>query len=260
MPRGPNNNNPLGRNQFSGFGRTGIGITINNKGIQRLAAAFAAEVRRADIPIRTAWLELASEVQMEAARVLKEEIRKGGRPQRDQRGERRQLEYILDNEPTENLAIIRLSGFQFPNLKAMNASPAGRYWRQVEQVPGRTFEMSGLFVLPPISAGGRHTSRQFQKPNGGEGSRDAVKFQQFAGAQSRVIHAWLGPKKTGGYHYFKHGADAARRNWRKNQHAKNLFIGEFRAQGLDIIARILARRAFDASRGSTFEQPRFFAE
>lgn len=260
MPRGPNNNNPLGINQFSRIPSTGIGITINNKGFQRLAAAFEQQVRRADIPIRTAWLELATEVQIETARVLKEEIRKGGRPQRDQRGERKQLEYLLDNEPTENLAIIRLSGFQFPSLKAMDASPAARYWRQVEQVPGKTFEMSGLFVLPPIGTGGRFSPRQFQKPNGDEGSRDAVKFQQFAGAQSRVIHAWLGPKKTGGYHYFLRGKNAALRNWRKNEHAKKVFIGEFHAQGLDLVARILARRAFDASRGNKFEQPRFTSE
>lgn len=245
-------------NQYSGFTRTGVGITISNKGIERLAVKFGAEVSRADIPIRTAWLELASEIHARAGKILRQEVKAHGRPQRDQRGERQQLQYLLDNEPTENLATIRLHGFQFPNVAAMNASPAGRYWRQVEDPDGRTFTMSGLFVLPPIGGGATFDPKQFERPNGDSGSRDAVKFLQFGSPRAATITAHLGPK-SGGYHFFKRAGDDAQAEWRKGR-AKAVFIREFRAQGLDIIARILARRAFDAARGTSFEQPRFFSE
>lgn len=255
MPRGYNNNNSLGINQTSPFGNVPFTVKITNKGIQRLAVKFADEVKRADIPIRTAWLELAADVQIEASKVLKAEVKRHGRPQRDQRGERRWLEFVLDTMPTEELAIIRTHGFQFPNTKAIDASPAGRYWRQIENPDGRVFEMSGLFVLPPIGQGGRVSKGQFQNP--GEG-RDAVKFQQFAGPRARKIFAHMGPK-DGGYHFFQTAKTNSMREWRKGR-AKALFIQEFRVHGLNIIERILARRAYDAGAGNKFEQPRFFSE
>jgi hypothetical protein len=257
MARGPNLNNRLGINQNTPFGRAPFSVTIQSEGIKRLAVRFGQQVARADPAIRGAWLELASDVHAKAGRILREETTKHGRPQRDQRGQRRQLQYLLDNEPTENLTIIRNQGFQFPNTKAMDASPAARYWRQVERPSGDTYTMTGLFVLPPIGKDGSWNKSQWQEPNGENGPRDAVKFQQFRHGAARTITAHLGPK-SGGYRYFERAGLEAKREWRKGR-AKAVFIAEFRAQGLDILARIAARREFDAGRGTAFESPMFFS-
>lgn len=257
MARGPNLNNRLGINQFTSFGRSPFSVTVQSEGMKRLAVRFAGQVARADPAIRGAWLELASDVHARAGRILREETTKHGRPQRDQRGERRRLQYLLDNEPTESLTIIRNQGFQFPDAKAMDASPAGRYWRQVERPSGDTYTMTGLFVMPPIGKDGWDKS-QWREPNGENGSRDAVKFQQFRHGAARTITAHLGPK-SGGYRYFERAGLEAKRKWHQGR-AKAVFISEFRAQGLDILARIADRREYDAARGVAFEQPMFFSE
>lgn len=216
-----------GRRGAAGKDTAGVGITIDSARIKAMALDAANRFTRAQTALTVVHEELANDVMIEALAVLRERVAAGGRPQRETRGEKRYLEEWLKEPDIRRQAIIRLSGFTVPDIDALNRSKAGRYWRQVEQGATTTQELSGLFGLPPL-VGGRVQKGSWEIPS--RGSRSATKFAQFSGGRAKTITARVGPEV--GYHYFQEGIRRARRKWSRGR-AKQLYVREFRAQGLN---------------------------
>lgn len=236
--------NPFGYNGTSGPGGRGqgpFGIVFNNKGMERLVARFGQEKQHAGQAVRSAHENLSYDVNIHALRILRQKVEQTGRPQRESRGEERYLEKALAEE---DLSHQRYGGFTVPDPAKLDSTRAALYWRQIETGRTHQIELQGMFL--PLGRG----------MEGPSDARDAHKFAQFVqfknGRQAPKIMIWLGPKK--GYKYLAEGGKKALQGWTAGR-AEAMYRREFKAQGMDLTLRMLARKNRDALNNTAYIHP-----
>lgn len=139
--------------------------------ISRTQGQFTTNAQEA---LTDAHYKMARIMQQYQVDALQDSIEDTGRPQRTNKGRLRRS--ILDERNT----ILRANGWAVGIPAWLNQSPAGAYWRVIEEGTG-PYDTDGLFFRD-------REGTVVDRPASDAGSRSALMLLQFASPAARTIH------------------------------------------------------------------------